>query len=53
MTYKIKPEFIDLWEGGDTSSDPDRIITDEELEMIARGWDKTPDELMDQLIPLE
>ena len=48
MTYKIKPEYLDLW-GEDATEET--IITDEDLEMIARGWEKTPDELMDQLIP--
>ena len=50
MTYKVKPEYFDLW-GEDTTEDT--IITESDLEMIARGWDKTPDELMDQLIPQE
>ena len=49
MTYKIKPEYIDLW-GADATEDT--IITDEDLEMIARGWEKNPDELKDQLIPV-
>ena len=49
MTYKIKPEYLDLW-GADATEDT--IITNEDLEMIARGWEKTPDELMDQLIPV-
>ena len=53
MTYKIKSEYLDLWEGGDTPYDPDRIITEEELEAIARGWEMTPEELLDQLIPQE
>ena len=50
MTYKVKPEYADLW-GEDTTEDT--VITEDDLEMIARGWDKTPDELMDQLIPQE
>ena len=53
MTYKIKPECLDLWEGGDVPSDPDRIITDEEVEQFARDWDMTPEELKAQLIPVE
>ena len=50
MTYKIKPEYADLW-GEDVNEDT--IITESDLEMIARGWEKTPEELMDQLIPQE
>lgn len=50
-TYKIKPEYLDFWEGGDTPSDPDRIITECELKELAQEWDKPVDELLDQLIP--
>ena len=50
-TYKIKPEYLDLWEGGDTPSDPDRIITEDELERLAADWEKPVDELKEQLIP--
>lgn len=50
MTYKIKPEYADLW-GEDVNEDT--IITESDLKMIARGWEKTPEELMDQLIPQE
>jgi hypothetical protein len=50
MTYKIKPEYADLW-GEDVNENT--IITESDLEMIARGWEKTPEELMDQLIPQE
>lgn len=50
MTYKIKPEYAGLW-GEDVNEDT--IITESDLEMIARGWEKTPYELMDQLIPQE
>ncbi|MBO7662795.1 MAG: hypothetical protein J6U01_05450 [Clostridia bacterium] len=45
--YKIKPEYMDLW-GEDATEET--IITKEELEMIARGWEKDPEELLDQLI---
>ena len=48
MAYRIKEEFADLW-----GENPDAIITDEELEMIARGWEKTTDELKEQLIPVD
>ena len=49
-TYKIKPEYADLW-GEDV--DEDTVITEEELEMITRGWETTPEDVMDQLIPQE
>ena len=42
--YKIRDEFVDLWGG-----DPDAVIDEDELEMIARGWETTPEELMEQL----
>lgn len=48
MTYKIKPEFLDLW-GEDATEDT--ILTEQDVEDIARGWDKTPADVMDQLIP--
>lgn len=50
MTYKIKPEFLELW-GEDATEDT--VITENDLEMIARGWEKAPEELLDQLIPQE
>ena len=51
--YKIKPEFLDLWEGSTTPSNPDRIITEEEVENFAREWETTPEELKEQLNPVE
>jgi len=48
--YKIKPEYLDLW--GDDATE-ETIITEAELEMITRGWEKEPDDVMDQLIPLD
>lgn len=50
MTYKIKPEFIDQW-GADATEES--IITEADLEMIARGWEMKPEDLLDQLIPQE
>ncbi len=50
MTYKIKPEYLDLW-GEDATED--MVITESDLEMIARGWEKNPEDLLDQLIPQE
>lgn len=46
MTYRIKPEYLDRW-GEDATTDT--VITENELETIARGWETTPDALMDQL----
>ena len=48
--YRIKPEYIDLW--GDEAN-ADTIISGEDLEMIARGWEKTIEEIIDQLEPIE
>lgn len=48
-TYKIKPEYLDLWEGGDTPSDPDRIITEDELNELSAEWEKPIEELLQQL----
>lgn len=50
MTYKIKPEFLDLW-GEDATEET--VLTEQDVEDIARGWDKRPDDVMDQLIPQE
>lgn len=46
MTYKIKPEFIDLW--GDYANS-ETILTEDDLEMISRGWEKPAYELLPQL----
>ncbi|MBR4352727.1 MAG: hypothetical protein IKQ01_06615 [Bacteroidales bacterium] len=48
MEYKIKKEYLNLW--GEEATE-DTVITSDDLEMIARGWEKKPEELMDQLIP--
>lgn len=50
MTYKIKPECLDLW-GEDATEET--VLTEDDIEMIARGWDKKPEDVMDQLIPQE
>ena len=46
-TYKIKQEFFDLW-GEDTTIDT--VLTRDEAEMIAKGWDKTFEDIENQLI---
>lgn len=53
MKYKIKPEYLDLWEGGDTPSDPDRVIMEEELLRLSEEWEMPVGKLLEQLIPLE
>ena len=50
MTYKIKPEYLDMW-GEDATEDT--VLTEQDVEDITRGWDKTPADVMDQLIPQE
>ena len=52
-TYKIKPEYLDLWEGGDSPSDPDRVVTEETVKQLAEAWNKPLEELLEQLIPQE
>lgn len=48
MTYKIKPEFIDLF--GDEANE-NTVLTESDLEMMARGWEKSVNEILPQLIP--
>ncbi|MBO6093424.1 MAG: hypothetical protein J6P40_07370 [Oscillospiraceae bacterium] len=50
-TYKIKPEFLDKFEGGDTPSNPERILTEDEVKSFSEEWDIPVDELKNQLIP--
>ena len=50
MKYRINPDYIDLW--GDEANE-NTILTIEQIEDITRGWDKTPDDVMDQLIPVD
>lgn len=52
-TYTIKPEYLDMWEGGDTPSDPERIITEDDIRTFSVEWDKSVDELLEQLVPVE
>ena len=46
MTYRIKPEFLDMW-GAEATEET--VLTENDLEMITRGWDKTPADIMGQL----
>ena len=47
--YHIKPEYLDLWQGNDTPSDPDRIITEEDLRTFSEEWDIPVEKLLEQL----
>lgn len=47
--YHIKPEYLDLWQGNDTPSDPDRIITEEDLRTFSEEWDVPVEKLLEQL----
>ena len=49
ITFKIKPEYIDLW--GDEATTETELTLDD-IEMIARGWDKTAADVIDNLIPV-
>ena len=42
--YGIKEEYLDLW-----GEDEDCIISGNDLECITAGWDKTPDDVIEQL----
>ena len=48
-TYTIKPEYLDMWEGGDTPSNPDRVITEDDIRTFSKEWDVPVSELLDQL----
>ena len=48
MTYKIKPEFLDLW--GEDANEETRLEEDD-IEMIVHGWDKKVEDVIDQLMP--
>jgi hypothetical protein len=51
--YHIKEEYINDWAGSEGPYGPDVVITEEDLEMIARGWEKDPAELLEQLIEID
>ena len=46
-TFRIKPEYIDQW--GEEATE-DTVLTYQNLKDITRGWDKTPEDIMHQLI---
>lgn len=47
--YTIKPEYLDMWEGGDSPSNPDRVITEDDVRTFSKEWDVPVSELLDQL----
>ena len=48
-TYHIKPEFLDLWEGGSTPSEPNRIITEDDVRTLSEEWEMPVEKLLEQL----
>ena len=46
MKYRINPEYADLW-----GEDADAVLTADDIEMIARGWEKPVEVILPQLIP--
>lgn len=51
-TYTVKPEYIDLW-AGDSTEYENIIVTEEQVREFAREWDKTEEELLEQLELIE
>ena len=49
-TYKIKPEYIDLWQGSEQTPDSDMIITEEEVSRLSEEWETPVEDLLEQLI---
>ena len=47
--YHIKPEFLDLWEGGSTPSEPNRIITEDDVRTLSEEWEIPAEKLLEQL----
>ena len=52
-TYHIKPEYLDMWEGGDMPSNPDRIVTEDDIRTLSDAWEKPVEDLLEQLIPID
>lgn len=46
--FYVKDEYLDLW-----GADEDTVVTYQEVKNLAREWDKSLDELLDQLIEIE
>ena len=49
-TYKVKPEFLDMLEGGEQPSNSDRIITEDDVRTFSEEWGIPVSELLEQLI---
>lgn len=52
-TYTIKPEYLDFWEGSDTPSDPNRIITEDDVRTFSTEWNVPVNVLLEQLVPCD
>jgi len=50
MTYHIKPDCLSHW-GEDTTEDT--VIDEQELDRLCIEWDKTREELLQELIPID
>ena len=50
--YIVDPEYFDNW-FGKNSPDPDYVITEDELNDLARDWECPIDELIDELIEID
>lgn len=48
--FRIKPEFLDYW-GSDATEET--VVTMDDVEMIARGWEMDIEKVMEQLIEEE
>ena len=46
MNYRVKDEFVDSWTSEDVSP---LIVTGEEIKRLAREWDVSVEELMDEV----
>jgi hypothetical protein len=46
MNYHIKPEYADRW-----GEEPETVLTDDDVFMIAHGWGTPVDGIIDQLEP--
>lgn len=42
--YGVKADYLDLWD-----ANIDSVMTEDDVEMIVRGWGKTVDEVADQI----
>lgn len=52
-TYHIKPEYLALWEGGDSPSVPDRVVTEYDVRTFSKEWEVPVETLLEQLIPCD